>query len=271
MKLKELFSTSKGKRGIFLPYVCAGDPNPFFTKKLIKTLIENGADGIEFGIPFSDPIADGKTIRGAVARALKNGMNPPQAFGILAELRQEGCDAQISIMTYLNIVLAMGEDTFLDHATEAGSDGLIIPDLPFDESQLLKDACDKQGISLIRFLTPEIKDERLQAIIKQADGFLYVVSVVGVTGTRDEISKEGVILLQRAREITQLPLAIGFGVSTPRHAHEYYKKGADGIIIGSQIVKIYSKYIDEEGKIDENKALGEVAEFTRQIVGALRE
>ena len=271
MKLKELFSEANGKHGIFLPYVCAGDPTPEFTKKLIKTLIENGAGGIEFGIPFSDPIADGETIREAISRALKNGMTPKKAFKLIKELREDGIKTQISIMTYLNIILAMNPDIFLEHAHDVGCDGLILPDLPYDESEFLRSSCKKKNISLIHFLTPEINDERLQEITNHADGFLYVVSVIGVTGARNEISNQGVSLLQRAKKITRVPLTIGFGVATPLHAQEYYRAGANGVIIGSQIVKIYSKYIDKEGTLNEENALKEIAEFTKKIVGAMHE
>ncbi|MBU0527703.1 tryptophan synthase subunit alpha [Candidatus Micrarchaeota archaeon] len=228
------------KKPALMPYVCCGDPNVQFTKKLIKAMVANGADAIELGIPFSDPMADGKTIQEAITRALKGGMTPGKALEMLKELRKEGVEVPIFIMTYYNIPFSSGIANFTKLAKEAGADGFIIPDLPIEESDELRSACDEHDLVLVQFITPGCSSERLEKIVKNAKGFLYAVSVLGITGARDGISEDAIELIKRTKKITELPVVIGFGISNEAQASQYVKAGADGVIIGSKIAKIYS-------------------------------
>lgn len=245
MNLENIF----GKKTAFMPYVCCGDPSEEFTFKLIQTLAANGADAIELGIPFSDPIADGKTIQAASNRALANGMTPKKAIEMIARLRKEKITLPLIVMTYYNIVYANGVEDFVNRIGNAGADGLIVPDVTLDESKILDQACGKNKIKLIYFITPNTPEERMKRICEKADGFLYAVSVLGTTGTRDEVAPEAIELIQRAKKITKVPIVAGFGISNEKQAAIFANAGADGIIIGSKIVEIYSKgSLDDVGK-----------------------
>ncbi len=257
--MTELF----GKKA-FMPYICCGDPDTAFTIKLAKTLVENGADAIELGIPFSDPIADGKTIQGASSRALQNGMTPDKALEVLSEIKQNA-EVPVFVMTYYNIVYANGIGNFLKKAKNAGASGIIVPDVPLEESDELSKACRSAGLELVYFITPNCTDERLKRIAEKATGFLYVVSSYGTTGARDEVSQDAIRLVKRLQEITDKPLVIGFGVSNAEQAREYARAGAAGIIVGSQIINIYSRYLKEQGK-----ALEEIAKFSKEISERLK-
>jgi tryptophan synthase alpha chain len=252
MRLEILFS----KGGLaFMPYVCCGDPSEEFTLRLVESLVSNGADAIELGIPFSDPIADGKTIQGASARALKNGMSPARAIEVIARIREK-TDIPICVMTYYNIVF--GSRDFVKSIRDAGADGLIVPDVPLEESGDLKAECDRHGIELIYFITPGASDGRLGEIAKRCGGFLYAVAVAGITGSRDSVPQEALGLVRRMKRISSIPIVIGFGISRPEHADAYEEAGADGVIVGSRIVELYSGFPEEE-------ALRNVAEFTRKM------
>jgi len=260
MRLKKVFNGTAA----FMPYVCCGDPNTDFTIKLIETLVSNGADAIEFGIPFSDPIADGKTIQAASNRALKNGMNPARAIEVIEKIRGRGIEVPIIVMTYYNIIYANGMDAFIKMIKEAGGDGLIVPDVPLEESEDLHKKCESNGLDLVYLVTPNCSDDRLQKIAIKSKVFLYAVAVLGITGARGEISEDAIDLIKRTKKLCSVPLAIGFGISKPEHAKKYSEAGADGIIVGSEIVNIYSKYLNGN-EIDEEKALLEIAEFTKKM------
>ncbi len=228
------------KKPALMPYVCCGDPDAKFTKKLIREMVANGADAIELGVPFSDPMADGKTLQDAAERALEGGMTPKKAIEVLRELREEGIEIPIFIMTYYNIVFSNGVADFTKLAKEAGADGFIIPDLPIEESGEMRSACDDNDRVLVQFITPNCSDKRLERIAKDAKGFLYAVSVLGITGARDEVSEDAIELIRRAKKITDLPVVIGFGISNEAQASQYVKEGADGVIIGSKIAGLYA-------------------------------
>ena len=264
-ELQEMFSKSKG--AAYMPYVCCGDPNPEFTIKLVKTLVANGADAIELGIPFSDPIADGPTIQEASNRALENGMTSLKAIEIIKQLRAEGIAVPIIPMTYYNILYAQGTGNFLKTLKEAGACGVIIPDVPLEESEELVNACKKADVDRINFITPTSSPDRIMQIAKNARGFIYVIAVLGITGTREKIEKQTLELIKIAKKETKIPLVVGFGISKPEHAKEYVKAGAKGVIVGSQIVNIYAKYIGKNG-FDSEKALEEIAEFTKAMKAA---
>jgi len=244
----------------FMPYVCLGDPSEEFSLRLIETLVKNGADALELGIPFSDPIADGKTIQGSSARALKNGMNPDKAIEMIKEVRKKGIEVPITVMTYYNIVLNMGIERFVKSLKESGADALLVPDAPIEESEELKEVCDEEGIDLVYLVAPNTSDERLKEISDRCKGFLYAVSLYGTTGAKEKVSEEALELIKRAKEKCSLPVAVGFGISKPEHAAEIIKAGADGVIIGSELINRYMKYKDEE------KALEDIAEFSREVM-----
>ena len=260
-RLEKMFEKKEG--AAFMPYVCCGDPSWEFTLALVKTLVENGADAIELGIPFSDPIADGKTIQGASQRALAAGMTPKKAIGAIAKLREEGVAAPIVAMTYYNIIYSAGTAQFLRALSEAGADGLIVPDVPLEESEELRRECKAAGLDFISLITPNCTDARLEKIAAKAGGFLYAVSVLGTTGARESVDASALELVKRAKKLG-LPVCAGFGISRPAHAGEFAKAGADGVIVGSEIVNIYSKHIGGNG-IDAQQALEEIAAYANSM------
>lgn len=269
MKLEKMFSGLKEKgEGAFMPYVCCGDPSVEFTLELIGKLVEGGADAIELGIPFSDPIADGKTIQEASTRALEGGMTPAKALEVISEVRKRGIGVPILVMTYYNIVYANGGLEFLKKVREAGVDGMIVPDVPLEESSGLQGECDEAGLELIYFITPNCPDSRLERIAGKAKGFLYAVAVLGITGERKEVAPEAVELVKRAVKVTEVPVVVGFGISKGAHASSVMDAGGAGVIVGSAIVNVYSKFIDG-GKFDSPKALEEVGELARELKGGL--
>ena len=242
-----------------MPYVCCGDPTEGFTLALVKALVENGADAIEFGIPFSDPIADGKAIQEASNRALAGGMTPKKAVAAIAKLRKAGVNVPIVAMTYYNIIYSAGTAQFLRSLSEAGADGLIVPDVPLEESEELRRECNAAGLDFVSLITPNCSDERLSRIAAGAGGFLYAVSVLGTTGARENVDSRALELVKRAKRFG-LPVCAGFGISKPEHAEEFALAGADGVIVGSEIANIYSKHINGK-EIETGKSLGEIAEY----------
>ena len=264
-RLAEMFSRKKG--AAFMPYVCCGDPSEEFTLELVKALVKNGADAIEFGIPFSDPIADGKAIQGASQRALAAGMTPKKAIAAVARLRKDGVAVPIIAMTYCNIAEAAGVENFVCSLAQAGADGLIVPDAPLEESEELRKECTKAGIEMVLLIAPNCGDERIGRIAEKAGGFLYAVSVLGTTGAREKVAVEAVELVKRAKKASKLPVCVGFGISKPEHAAELAAAGADGIIVGSEIVNLYAAHM-KEGKPGEKAALAEISEYAAKMKAA---
>ncbi|MCX6769605.1 MAG: tryptophan synthase subunit alpha [Candidatus Micrarchaeota archaeon] len=262
MSLSDAFR--KG-RCSFMPYVCCGDPGADFTVRLVKALAGSGADAIEFGIPFSDPIADGKTIQAASQRALAGGITPSKALAVLAKIRKAGVRVPIAVMTYYNILFSAGVGKMLARIRRSGADGLIVPDIPLGESAPLRRACRKAGLKLVLFATPNCSNARLKKIAGSSEGFIYAVSVLGTTGARSNVSPQALSLVRRMKRVSKLPLAVGFGISKPSHVRALRAAGADGVIVGSGIVNIYSRYITGR-KIRERAALSEVARFARGMV-----
>lgn len=223
----------------FIPFITAGDPNLETTEKLIFALQESGADLIEIGIPFSDPIAEGKVIQNASQRALDNGCNTDKIFDMVARVRQK-TSVPLVFMTYINLVFTYGKDKFLSKCKDTGIDGIIIPDLPFEENSELLDTCKKYDVKLISLIAPTSK-ERIKMIAKQADGFVYCVSSLGVTGVREDIKTDIGQMIDLVKDVSTTPCAVGFGISTPKQA-EKMSKISDGVIVGSAIVKIIEEY-----------------------------
>ena len=236
-------------RGVraFMPYVCAGDPNPELTSKLFLTLEEAGADLIELGVPFSDPIADGPTIQRASERALTHNISLKQILAIVADLRPQ-TEIPIALMSYYNPIFRMGEEAFCKAAHEVGVDGLIVPDLPPEQAQSLLEIAPQYNLATIFLVAPTSPPERMQLIASVSTGFIYCVSVTGVTGARATLSEEVAPMIAELRKHTDKPISIGFGISTPEQATQVAQI-ADGAIVASAIINAYEAHIDDEAKL----------------------
>ena len=247
------------KRKAFIPFITAGDPTIETTKQVILKMAEAGADIIEIGIPFSDPVAEGPTIQAASERALANNINADDLFRMVQDLRKK-VDTPFVFMTYMNPVFVYGVDKFLSRCQEVGVDGLIVPDLPFEEKGLISNSCENFQVELISMIAPS-SDARISKIAKEAKGFLYVVSSLGVTGVRKDIQTNVSDLLSKVRESSTVPCAIGFGISTTEQA-KTMARYADGVIVGSAIVNI----IAEKGE----EAPQYVYQYVKEMVDAVQ-
>ena len=223
----------------FIAFVTAGDPYLEITEELIPAMAEAGADLIEIGIPFSDPVAEGIVIQEADMRALKAGTTTDKIFESVKHIREK-TDVPLAFMTYINPIYVYGPDKFLKKSSECGIDALIVPDMPFEEKQELQPFCEKYGVALISLIAPTSK-ERIQMIAKEAEGFLYCVSSMGVTGVRKEITTNISDMVSMVKTVSGIPCAVGFGISTPEQAADMAKQ-ADGVIVGSAIVKLAAQY-----------------------------
>ena len=223
----------------FIPFITCGDPDLETTGAVIRAMAANGADLIELGIPFSDPTAEGVVIQGANLRALQGGVTTDKIFDFVRALRKD-VKIPFVFMTYANVVFSYGADAFISACAELGIDGLILPDLPYEEKDEFLPTCRKYGVDLISMIAPTSAD-RIAMIAKEAEGFLYIVSSLGVTGTRSEIKTDLASIVEVVRRNTKTPCAIGFGISTPEQAHKMAAI-ADGAIVGSAIIKLLERY-----------------------------
>ena len=226
----------------FIPFITCGDPNLETTAAAVRAAVQNGADLVELGIPFSDPTAEGPTIQGANLRALSGGVRTDQVFDLVRELRTD-VTVPMVFMTYANVVFSYGAERFISTCREIGIDGLILPDLPFEEKEEFLPICRKNGVDLISLIAPT-SQKRISMIAREAEGFLYIVSSLGVTGTRSEITTDLASIVKVVRENTNIPCAIGFGISTPEQAARMASI-SDGAIVGSAIIKILERYGEE--------------------------
>lgn len=242
----------------FIPFLTCGDPDLETTAEIVKAMSENGADLIELGIPFSDPTAEGSVIQDANLRALSGGVTTDRIFDLVRELRKTVTTPMV-FMTYANVVFSYGSEKFISQCAEIGIDGLILPDVPFEEREEFLPLCQKYGVDLIPLIAPT-SENRIAMIAKEAQGFVYVVSSLGVTGVRSEITTDIGAMVDIIRENTQIPCAVGFGISTPEQAESMSKK-ADGVIVGSAIVKLAAKF----GK----QAAGPIGEYVRSMKQAI--
>lgn len=242
----------------FIPFITCGDPDLETTAKIVREAVANGADLIELGIPFSDPTAEGPVIQGANIRALKGGVTTDKVFDLVRELRKD-VTVPMVFMTYSNVVFSYGADKFISTCKEIGINGLILPDLPYEEKEEFLPQCKKYGVDLISLIAPT-SENRIAMIAKEADGFIYLVSSLGVTGTRSEISTDLKSIVDVIRQNTSVPCAIGFGISTPEQAKKMADI-ADGAIVGSAIIKIIEQY----GK-DAPKYVGEYVKSMKDTV-----
>ena len=239
--IKKAFENGKA----FIAFITCGDPDLETTAAAVRAAAENGADLIELGIPFSDPTAEGPVIQGANIRALKGGVTTDRIFDFVKELRRD-VTVPMVFMTYANVVFSYGAEKFISACKDIGIDGLILPDLPFEEKMEFQPICQTYDVALIPLIAPT-SENRIAMIAKEAEGFLYIVSSLGVTGARSEIKTDLASIVKVVRENTNIPCAIGFGISTPEQA----KKMADisdGAIVGSAIVKLLEKHGKEAPK-----------------------
>jgi len=246
MDLEEKFRELKERReGAHMPHVYYGDPNEEFSLKLIKNLVENGADLIEFGIPFSDPTADGATFQAVCERALKKGMTPAKCIQGIKKLRRSGLKIPLVVTTYYNIPYVTGIETFLREIKKAGAQAIIVPDLPVEEANVLLNEGKKRDVHVIFQVTPTTTEDRLKKIADIASGFLYVIGVEGVTGARKSLADSTLKLVNRVRRHTDVPILAGFGISKREHAAAVVSAGADGAVAGSAYAEIYKKNLEE--------------------------
>lgn len=237
----------KGEKA-FIPFVVLGDPDEKTSFEILKRIAKS-ADCLELGIPFSDPIADGKTIQAADQRALDTGMNTDKAFKLIAKMRKHDSEIPIGLLVYYNLVYRRGITKFYKDAKKAGVDGILIADMPIEESVPALKVSKRTGIDQIFLITQTTGNERMKKIAEKAAGFIYIVALLGVTGARTSLKKATLELVKRASKFTKLPLCVGFGVSKPDHAKALVKSGADGVIVGSAVEKVIEKNIKNKRKM----------------------
>jgi tryptophan synthase alpha chain len=219
-----------------IPFITAGDPDLTTTATALRTLDANGADFIELGVPYSDPLADGPVIQAAATRALNQGTRLVEVLDMVRDITPE-LNAPIILFTYYNPILSLGIEEFLKQIANAGVKGLVVPDLPLEESSKLIELADAIDIELILLVAPTSSSERIRAIAQQSRGFIYLVSVTGVTGVRSELQTRVRDVLQEIRSVTDKPIAVGFGISQPEQARQLVEWGADAVIVGSAFVQ----------------------------------
>ena len=253
-RIEEAFQKHKA----FIAFITVGDPDLETTERVVHAAVENGADLIELGIPFSDPTAEGPVIMEADEVALKAGTTTDKVFELTKKLR-ETITVPMVYMTYANVVFSYGCEKFAQKAADAGIDGLILPDVPYEEKEEFTEVFDRYGLDLISMIAPTSED-RIAMIAKEAKGFIYMVSSLGVTGTRSEITTDIAAMTDLVKKNSEVPCAVGFGISTPEQAARMAEL-SDGAIVGSAIIKIIAKY----GK----EAAGPVGEYVKEMADAV--
>lgn len=253
-RITEAFANGKA----FIPFLTCGDPSLEVTEQLVYAMEEAGADLIELGIPFSDPTAEGPVIQEANVRALAGGVTTDKVFAMVEKIRKN-TKIPMVFMTYANVVFSYGTERFIKKTAEVGMDGLILPDVPFEEKEEFDVVCKQYGLDLISLIAPT-SHERIRMIAKEAKGFVYCVSSLGVTGVRSEIKTDVAKMVEMVKEVNDIPAAIGFGISTPEQAKKMASV-SDGAIVGSAIVKIVAKY----GK----ECIPEVEKYVKEMKAAV--
>lgn len=252
----------KNHQCALIPFITAGDPDLETTAKALQILDDNGADAIELGVPYSDPLADGPVIQAAATRALQRGTRLDAVLEMVAKV-SPNLRSPIILFTYYNPILYRGIETFLQQIKSAGVQGLVVPDLPLEEAESLMEPANKLGIELTLLVAPTSPKNRIESIAKQSQGFIYLVSVTGVTGVREGLETRAKELLQELRSVTDKPIGIGFGISTPEHARQVKEWGADAAIVGSAFVKRLADGTPEQG-------LESIGQFCKSLKAAIQ-
>lgn len=255
-KIKDAFANGKA----FIPFITCGYPDLETTEKIVREMVKKGVSLIELGIPFSDPTAEGVVIQEANLKALQGGVTTEKVFELVKNLRRD-IKIPLIFMTYANVVFGYGAEKFISTCAEIGIDGIILPDLPFEEKEEFLPTCRRYGVDLISMIAPT-SENRIAKISSDAEGFLYIVSSLGVTGVRSEIKTDLAPMIKIVRENTKIPCAIGFGISTPNQAREMSKL-ADGVIVGSAIIKILAKYGKDSAPY--------VGNYVKEMVDAIKD
>ena len=253
--IKKAFENGKA----FIAFITCGDPDLETTAAAVRAAVKNGADLIELGIPFSDPTAEGPIIQGANIRALNGGITTDKIFSFVKELRRD-VNVPMVFMTYANVVFSYGAEKFISTCRDIEIDGLILPDLPFEEKEEFQPLCKQYGVDLVSLIAPT-SENRIAMIAREAEGFLYIVSSLGVTGTRSEIKTDLAAIVNVVRQNTDIPCAIGFGISTPEQASRMADI-SDGAIVGSAIIKLLEKHGKDAPKY--------VGEYVKSMKDAIR-
>lgn len=262
-RIQSTFAGLAGRgEGALIPFLMGGDPTFGESLRLLQAAVEAGADLLEVGIPFSDPLADGPTLQAAADRALAAGVTPGRVLELVAALRRVAPAVPVVLLTYYNVVLQRGLGRFLAEAREAGADGVILPDLPVDEAGEAAAACGAEGLACVLLAAPTSPPQRLARIARSGTGFLYCVSVTGVTGAKDTLSPALSEFLARARRLSPLPLAVGFGISTPAQVARVLEQ-AEGAIVGSALV-------ERAAAAGPGRAEQAVFDFVRELKAATR-
>ena len=245
-KFRELANRADG---VIVAYLMGHDPDPKSFMANAVSLIEGGADILEVGIPFSDPVADGPVIQAAGTRALSAGATPRKILDTIGELSSQ-FTTPIVVLTYYNPILAMGIEQFMRNASEKGVNGIVVPDLPMEESDRLRDIALRHNIDHIYLAAPNTSRKRLVSIIEKSRGFVYLVSLYGVTGPRDTLSPQALETVKRVKSLAKgrVPVSAGFGISQPEHVSSLLRAGADGVIVGSSLVRTAAEHLDDPGE-----------------------
>jgi|TARA_R100000322_G_scaffold169672_3_gene142518 tryptophan synthase alpha chain len=263
-RLEKRFATLKQEgRAAFVTFITAGDPDFDTTLGILNGLPKAGADVIELGMPFTDPMADGPSIQASSQRALRNGASMKRTLELVRRFRENDPETPIVLMGYYNPIYHMGVETFLGRAIEAGVDGLIVVDLPPEEDDELCLPALKAGLNFIRLATPTTDDKRLPAVLANTSGFVYYVSITGITGAASPQAQDVASSVKRIKGHTSLPVAVGFGIRTPEQAAEI-ARAADGAVVGSAIVDAIAREVGEDGKIKVG-AIARVLEFVSKL------
>ncbi len=240
----DMFKRVKEKgEGAFIPFIVAGDPDFEISLRMVRMMVDGGADALEIGFPFSDPLADGPTVQAADIRALDSGMNTDKGFEFIRRIR-EFTNIPIGLLVYYNLIYKMGINEFYRKAQISGVNGVLVADMPPEEADDAVEAARNNGVNQIFLAAQTTSNERLAKIIDLCSGFLYVVSVMGVTGARSEIKVSTVELVERMRNHTRLPICVGFGISKPKHVSEVIAAGADGAIVGSALIDVMTDNLE---------------------------
>ena len=264
-RFDEIFKEAKAKNeGIFIPFIVVGDPDYETSLEIGKTLIDSGADALEIGFPFTDPIADGKTVQDADNRSFKAGTTVEDCFKFLEELR-DYTDKPFGLLLYYNLIYKYGIDEFYKRLADIGVNAVLCADLTPEESSDAREAADKYGVEEVFIAAQTTSNERLQKIAEYAGGYIYVVSVMGTTGVRENVDMDTTDMIERMRQHTDMPLCVGFGISKPEHVKQVIASGADGAIVGSAIINRIADNLD-----DKNKMLKEISEFVKSMKKATK-